>query len=68
MATLTRVRGSMDPIAYQRGQWEVAIGDERWFGPDTLRACLEAQQVLEPIAREGHVPAVGPFVNEGRRS
>lgn len=55
--TLTRVRGvssESNPLAYQQGLWEVVVdevGEDRWFGPDTLFACLEAQHTLEGIAR-----------------
>ena len=48
----TLVRTSADPLARTLGHWELMVGDERWYGPDSLGACLEAQRVIEPIAQE----------------
>jgi len=55
-AVVTRVVGCTDPVAYERGLWEVILPgeerDERWYGPDSIRACLEAQRILEPVAQD----------------
>lgn len=40
-----------NPLARVQGRdWELLVCGERWFGPDTLAACLEAKRTIEPIA------------------
>jgi hypothetical protein len=36
------IQTSDNPLARLRGEWEILVEGERWFGPDTLDACLEA--------------------------
>ena len=53
---LTRIRAvsdDADPLAHRRGLWEVVVAGQRWFGPGTLWACLQARRPLEPIVLEG---------------
>jgi hypothetical protein len=49
------VQTSEQPLARLRGEWEIVVDGERWFGPDSLYACLEALPWLR--ASVNHVTA-----------
>jgi hypothetical protein len=46
------IRTSDEPLARLRGEWEITVEGERWYGPDTLFACLEAAPMIASCVAE----------------
>jgi hypothetical protein len=51
MTSITQIISSADPLAYREGLWEITSGGRRWFGPDSLEACLEARPFVDSALR-----------------
>lgn len=42
-----------NPVALQEGrEWQIEVDGERWYGPDTLAACIEAVSSIKSALDE----------------